>query len=191
MEPQAVPEQPWPATPLCTLQVTLLFVVPVTAAKNCLRGNRAARRWQKRIGRRQCYCDIAARQGNRNDRARILGGVGLARRCDCDRIGYGHDRRRQVVNAGGAGSDRRDARTGRMLANLPDHHIPVRDAVHAPCNRGIRRVAYARRERLALPSDDGRARWRDAYSHIADDCDCSRRADAARNRVNHQRIRCR
>lgn len=35
MEPQAAPAQPWPATPLCTLHVTLLFTVPVTAAKNC------------------------------------------------------------------------------------------------------------------------------------------------------------
>ena len=33
--PHAVPAQPWPATPLCTLHVTTWFVVPVTAAKNC------------------------------------------------------------------------------------------------------------------------------------------------------------
>ena len=30
-----MPEQPWPATPLCTLQVTFVFVVPVIVAKNC------------------------------------------------------------------------------------------------------------------------------------------------------------
>ena len=30
-----MPEQPWPPAPLSTLHVTLVFVVPVTAAKNC------------------------------------------------------------------------------------------------------------------------------------------------------------
>ena len=30
-----MPEQPSPATPLCTLQVTFVFVVPVTVVKNC------------------------------------------------------------------------------------------------------------------------------------------------------------
>jgi hypothetical protein len=34
IEPHAVPAQPWPATPLCTVHVALPFVVPVTAAKN-------------------------------------------------------------------------------------------------------------------------------------------------------------
>jgi hypothetical protein len=33
--PQAVPPQPCPATPLATLQLTAVFVVPVTCAKNC------------------------------------------------------------------------------------------------------------------------------------------------------------
>ena len=35
IEPHAVPAQPWPATPLCTVHVTLLFVAPVTAEMNC------------------------------------------------------------------------------------------------------------------------------------------------------------
>jgi hypothetical protein len=34
-EPHAAPPQPWPATALCTLHVTLVLVVPVTLAKNC------------------------------------------------------------------------------------------------------------------------------------------------------------
>ena len=34
-EPQAAPAHPCPATPLWTLQVTPVFVVLVTAAKNC------------------------------------------------------------------------------------------------------------------------------------------------------------
>ena len=35
MEPQAAPPQPWPATALWTVQVTLGLPVPVTVAKNC------------------------------------------------------------------------------------------------------------------------------------------------------------
>ena len=35
IEPQAAAEQPWPATPVCTVQLTAVFGVPVTVAKNC------------------------------------------------------------------------------------------------------------------------------------------------------------
>jgi hypothetical protein len=35
IEAQAVPAQPWPGTPLCTVHVTFPFVLPATAAKNC------------------------------------------------------------------------------------------------------------------------------------------------------------
>lgn len=35
MVPHAAPAQPWPATPLCTVQLTFLFAEPVTDAKNC------------------------------------------------------------------------------------------------------------------------------------------------------------
>ena len=33
--PHAAPAHPWPATPLCTLHVTLVMLVFETAAKNC------------------------------------------------------------------------------------------------------------------------------------------------------------
>lgn len=34
-EPQAAPAHPWPATALAMLQLTAVFVLPVTVAKNC------------------------------------------------------------------------------------------------------------------------------------------------------------